>query len=130
MNLLVILLVSVYVYSINGDFRKYMLYGVCFNLIFVDSLLIKFLASFFKKCNRKDLDFMECCIKASADGFAHLTKAIPEYGLPNLNPMVVPIFPISVDSNGNVSTDPNFTNCEIYGLTNIQVKRFEYNNCN
>lgn len=84
-----------------------------------------FLAKVFPKCNRKDKNFNDCCIKAVLTSVALLTNAYPEYNLPSLNPLEIPAFPLSSNSADVISGDIYLTNCKIYGITEMTIEKFE-----
>ncbi|RZC41113.1 JHBP domain containing protein [Asbolus verrucosus] len=80
----------------------------------------------FKKCNRKQPDLKECVLGAVRDGAPQLAKPFREVGLPSVEPLEVAQVTIKAGS-GAVAVDQNFKNCKIYGLSGMQLDKFEFN---
>lgn len=77
-----------------------------------------FLASEFKKCNRKEPDLDKCTTEAARLGVKLISKAYPEIHLPSWNPLEVDELRIDAGSKGVVNVDQNFKKCKLFGFTN------------
>ncbi|RZC33943.1 JHBP domain containing protein, partial [Asbolus verrucosus] len=83
-------------------------------------------ASSFRKCNRTQDDFNQCLATALQDALSQLTKPFPEVGLPSLDPLETPA--LTVPAGSSILQFPQvYTNFNIYGLTNGNVTKFDFN---
>ncbi|RZC41751.1 JHBP domain containing protein [Asbolus verrucosus] len=84
-------------------------------------------ASSFKKCDQKQADFNQCLAAAVQDAITQLKEPIPELGLPGLEPLEIPNLNLPAGS-GAVLFSQNYKNFKIFGLTKVNVSKFEFEN--
>ena len=107
-------LVSILVFlsvSSASKLRKYHTYTSTTGLRFI------FVAQSFKKCDKQKPDFEQCLGSAIRDAIKQLDKPVPEYGLPNLEPLALPQG-ITI-GNATTGVRQKYSNVGIYGHTEI-----------
>lgn len=83
------------------------------------------IASNFKKCNRKDADFQQCCLNAANNGLSQLTKPFPELNLPNVDPLEIKVLNIEPGATGVVALTQKFHDCKMVGISKSILDKFE-----
>ncbi|XP_063926348.1 protein takeout-like [Zophobas morio] len=79
----------------------------------------------FQKCARNRPDFKNCVFKAAQNGIPQLNKPYDELTLPNLEPLHLEEITIG-GLDGPVTLQQKFKNCDLYGLSTLQVDQFVF----
>ncbi|KAJ3658242.1 hypothetical protein Zmor_009994 [Zophobas morio] len=88
-------------------------------LVTLNSCLSLQLPPGFKKCDASKPDFNSCLSEAIPCAIKQLTKPIPEYGLPQLEPFLVPEKSNCEFGNETMAIRQKYSNFRLYGLTKI-----------
>ncbi|XP_063924976.1 uncharacterized protein LOC135138882 [Zophobas morio] len=86
-------------------------------LVFLSVSSASKLPQSFKKCDKQKPDFEQCLGSAIRDAIKQLDKPVPEYGLPNLEPLALPQG-ITI-GNATTGVRQKYSNVGIYGHTEI-----------
>ncbi|KAL3270457.1 hypothetical protein HHI36_021004 [Cryptolaemus montrouzieri] len=88
--------------------------AVCLFSVFTHGL---HLPSYIKSCRVRSPDFVKCAIKSAAEALPHIVKGDKTYGIPPLDPLILPA--ILVSNVGGLNL--NLTNVKISGFSNFKL---------
>lgn len=75
----------------------------------------------FIKCKQNDPQFEQCVTQAGNYAIPHLAKGVREFGLPSIDPFVIPNLYVDQGNSQSVAIKLNFTNLSVIGLGNAVI---------
>ncbi|KAB0794287.1 hypothetical protein PPYR_11126 [Photinus pyralis] len=76
-------------------------------------------------CKRSDKDFRGCVLKSFNKVGVHLSKGIPKYGVPKLDPIEIPLMVVNRTLNEFFSVEAVMKNIKVTGLSSTYVNDFK-----
>ncbi|GLV39168.1 uncharacterized protein CBL_06219 [Carabus blaptoides fortunei] len=107
----------------NAEFiLKYVLVAI----IYLHVSLSKDLPPYFPICHQNDLKLGECLLNATNTLKPHLEKGFPEFGIPEIDPLVIPMAKLEQDTK-SVNYKAMFINMTVKGLSDYKFTEINTN---